>query len=139
MSWEEAFYKMGEALRKAATESVEDVLLEYSEKVFESLKEKTPIGETGELKASLRLKEYKGPRTTRVGYQIIYDGYDGKGRPYQVIANSLNRGFVNPSGIIISGTHYIDVSVSLLRGMDAAINVRWKELANRIANGKEGK
>lgn len=139
MSWEESFYKMEEALKEAATKSVEEVLLEYSNKVLESLKEKTPAGETGELRASLRLKAYKGPKTTRVGYQIVYDGYDSKGRPYQVIANSLNRGFVNPSGIIISGTHFIDVSVRLLRGMDAAINVRWKELANQIANGKEGK
>lgn len=137
MSWEEDFYKMSDALRRAATESVESVLLDYSKRVLDSLREKTPV-DTGDLRASLKIEEYKGKSGTRVGYRIVYDGYDANGRPYQVIANSLNRGFVNPSGIIVSGTHFIDISVSLLRGMDDAINVRWRELADELIKGKEG-
>jgi len=58
--------------------------------------QRTTPKSTGGLVSSLVMKPSKN--ATKYGKEIVYDGYDKNGRPYQVIANSLNRGIVERVG-----------------------------------------
>ena len=120
-------------IQEAVKESYEEVLKEKANQVLSDLQNSTPRGETSELAASLKMKKLaKTKKQTKIGYKIIYDGYDSKGRPYQVIANSLNRGFVNPQGVHIQGKNFIDQAVSRLKGIDEDIAKRFdKKIAEK--------
>lgn len=127
--WQEWLAKANERIKKAATESTTQILKEYSEKFFTELKRETPV-DTGALVKSLIIEPYKpkGLNDEKVGYVITFDGYDEKGRPFQLIANSLNRGFVNSNGMIIPGSHFIDKCIAMLKGIDEDINKLWNEM-----------
>ena len=119
----------GQRVSKAALDSVIEVLTEYSTKFETSLKNNTPRGETSGLVNSI--KKEKVTRTSKIGYRVFFDGYDKKGRPYQVIANSLNRGFTTPQGKHIPGNHFIDNAKRILKEIDPEISKRWKEKINK--------
>lgn len=127
--WIKDLQAMNEWVRSQALEVVLDVIDKRSDEVLNILKELTPTGQTGGLKNSLVKKN--ASKGTEIGYRIIYDGYDANGRPYQVIANSLNRGFQTPSGGLVAGYHFIDKAVSALKGLDDEINKTWSEKMNK--------
>ena len=130
--WTEYFAKANETIAKAATESTEKILKEYSEMFFEKLKSLTPI-DTGALAKSLIIEPYKpkGVSDGKVGYVITFDGYDEKGRPFQLIANSLNRGYTTKNGKLVSGSHFVDKCLTMLKGIDEDINKMWNEMMNK--------
>lgn len=127
--WSNELDTMAEKVNNVASEVIRDVLADRSEEVFKFLKQETPVGETGELVRALKKEKYK--KGSKEGYRVFYDGYDSKGRPYQVIANSLNRGYITPTGGIVKGNHFIDKAVKKLKGMDEEINKRWTEEMNK--------
>lgn len=132
--WCKDFYKMSDDLKKCATESVKTVLAIQTEKVRSYLQTRTPT-DTGELAQSIT-KEPIRESATKVGFTILYDGYDEHGQAFQVIANSLNRGyFIATTGKYVAPRHFLDEAVSLLRGTDNLINAEWKKrLAERNSN-----
>jgi len=132
--WSKDFYKMSDDLKRCATESVETVLKSQTEKVRNYLQTHTPI-DTGELAQSITKEPIRGS-VTKVGFTIRYDGYNEHGQAFQVIANSLNRGyFIATTGKYVAPRHFLDEAVSLLRGTDNLINAEWKKrLAERNIN-----
>lgn len=130
--WTEYFAKANEIMAKVATESTEKILKEYSEKFFEKLRSLAPV-DTGALVKSLIIEPYKskGINDGKTGYVITFDGYDEKGRPFQLIANSLNRGYTTKSGKIVSGSHFIDKCLTMLKRIDEDINKMWEEMMNK--------
>lgn len=130
-----------ENIQEAVLDSYEEVLKEKADSTLSTLKTTTPKGDTGNLVNSLKMSKItKTKKNNKIGYKITYDGYDNKGRPYQVIANSLNRGFVNPKGVQISGKHFIDQAVAKLKGMDQEIADRFESKCRDIdKNGEANK
>ena len=126
--WSKQISNISNIVTNAVSTSVQSVITDYANKAFQKLKESTPIGETSNLVKSLSIESIT--KLTKYGYRIFYDGYDDNGRPYQVIANALNRGFTTPQGKYISGTHFIDEAIKTLKGMDQKINEVWKLILN---------
>lgn len=130
---ENEFLKKSDALIESANIAIKETLKVEANKVLESLKRLTPR-ETGGLVNSLKMSEIN--ESDRVGYKIVFDGYNKDNISYQKIANALNRGFIaNFGNKYVEGKHFIDKSVSLLRGVDGRINSRWEiEISKRIKN-----
>ena len=128
---ENEFLKMSDALVESANIAIKETLKVEANKVLESLKRLTPR-ETNGLVNSLKMSEIN--ESDRVGYKIVFDGYNKDNISYQKIANALNRGFITNFGNkYVEGKHFIDKSVSLLRGVDGRINSRWEiEISKRI-------
>lgn len=126
--WVRELNQMNEQVKSAAIQVVKDVLNDRADLVLLTLRTSSPRV-TGQLVNSLIKKETS--KGTEIGYCVMYDGYDEKGRPYQIIANSLNRGFTTPTGGVVAGSHFIDKAVSLLKGMDNEINAKWDKEMNK--------
>lgn len=128
---ENEFLKMSDALIESANIAIKETLKVEANKVLESLKRLTPR-ETSGLVNSLKMSEIN--ESDRVGHKIVFDGYNKDNISYQKIANALNRGFIaNFGNKYVEGKHFIDKSVSLLRGVDSRINSRWEiEISKRI-------
>lgn len=123
--WSKDFYKLSDDLKECAIESVTTVLDSQADKVLANLHSATPR-KTGALVNSL--KKESANKGSTLGFKVRYDGYNLKGQPFQVIANALNKGFFNnSSGVYIPGTHFIDHSVSLLKGTNDLINDEWEK------------
>ncbi len=132
--------KLPEQLRAFAHRAVKDVTFEFAEKVYLNLVENTPKRKGGGgLVASLRLEEVNDAKRVgqQVGYKVYYDKYDEKQRPYQEIANSLNRGWYLPNGKYVPGTYYMDRAVSSLRGMDKKIDEVFEKYLEKIDLGEK--
>lgn len=66
-------------------------------------------------------------RRRKVGYVVRYDGYDDRGQPYQLIANSLNK--AHPTN---ESAHFIDKAVRKnLKGMDKKIGEEFDRLLDQ--------
>lgn len=130
--------KLPEQLRAFAHRAVKDVTFEFAEKVYLNLVENTPKRTHG-LVDSLRLEEVNDAKRVgqQVGYKVYYDKYDEKQRPYQEIANSLNRGWYLPNGKYVPGTYYMDRAVSSLRGMDKKIDEVFDKYLDTIDLGEK--
>lgn len=102
-------------LAPAAMEAAKAELDRAGDETYEKIKAGTPV-RTGALKASLRKERVE--KRGKYGTRIYYDGYDEKGTPYQLIANSLNKG---GAGTGYSATHHIDEAVKDLKGLDGRI------------------
>lgn len=125
--WEKDFRNLSDDLKECAREAVTNVLKEQSDSVLDHLRKNTPR-DTGGLVSSLKREEVN--KSGKVGYRIIYDGYDEHSQPYQVIANALNRGYLARSFVLIPGRHFIDAATTLLKGTDKKINDEWERLIN---------
>lgn len=144
-----AFERLPEELRKAAYDSVEEVLDERTKAFTQQLKNTTPVSSKGRYRGSTKqsITIVKVDKETKrggkvIGYRVIYDGFHlpekdgGKKRPFQVIANSLNRGFYNNHGYYVPGRYFIDRAVSLLKGMDDEIDKKFDDKVKKIKIGE---
>ena len=70
-------------------------------------------------------------RTGRVGYTVAFDGYDERGKPFQLIANSLNKGVPTDahSGFMSRARR------RTLRGIDAKIAKEFEEKLDEKMKG----
>lgn len=79
-----------EAYREAVTEVVTEAANNYADE----LRRRAPRSRSADghrhMADSIVVEPEK--RTGRVGYTVAFDGYDERGRPFQLIANSLNKG-----------------------------------------------
>lgn len=134
--WATRFYQLSDELKEAAVSSVKKVLYERAMKFAEELKEKTPR-DTGGLRDSIKVKEVLPTKRKpgRIGYEVVFDGYDEHGRPYQLIANSLNFGYTMNNGKIVktSSYHFVTDRYHLLKGIDPEIDAVWREELGRIS------
>lgn len=144
-----AFARLPDELKQAAHDSVDEVLKERATAVKRELKAHTPVNPNGNHSGSTRNSITMVPvndKTRRggqiIGYRVFYDGFHlpehttGKVRPFQVIANSLNRGFYNNHGYYIPGRYFIDKAVSLLKGMDDEIDEKFEKKISKIKIGE---
>ena len=143
--------KLPEQLKTAAYEAVSEVTEEKAKEVYSALSATTPVGKgiiNGITKNSLKIekvdsKSIKSRTGEVVGYKVIYDGYrplkpnGDQGRPNQVVANSLNRGWYLPNGKYVPGTYFIDKAVSKLRGMDRQIDEKFDKKLEKIKLGEK--
>ena len=143
--------KLPEQLKKAAYEAVSEVTEEKAKEVYSALSATTPVGKgiiNGITKNSLKIekvdsKSIKSRTGEVVGYKVVYDGYrplkpnGDQGRPNQVVANSLNRGWYLPNGKYVPGTYFIDKAVSKLRGMDQQIDEKFDKKLEKIKLGEK--
>lgn len=118
-------------LAPAVIEAVKEELDAIGDETFEKIREGTPVN-TGALKNSLRKEriEKKG----KYGTRIFYDGYNSDGVPFQLIANSLNKGGAETS---FQATHHIDKAVKGLKGMDARLAKAAENAAEKAAEKAE--
>lgn len=139
--------KLPEQLKKAAYEAVSEVTEEKAKEVYSALSATTPV-DKGITKNSLKIekvdsKSIKSRTGEVVGYKVVYDGYrpikpnGDQGRPNQVVANSLNRGWYLPNGKYVPGTYFIDKAVSKLRGMDQQIDEKFDKKLEKIKLGEK--
>lgn len=143
--------KLPEQLKKAAYEAVSEVTEEKAKEVYSALSATTPVGKgiiNGITKNSQKIekvdsKSIKSRTGEVVGYKVVYDGYrplkpnGDQGRPNQVVANSLNRGWYLPNGKYVPGTYFIDKAVSKLRGMDQQIDEKFDKKLEKIKLGEK--
>lgn len=143
--------KLPEKLKTAAYEAVSEVTEEKAKEVYSALSATTPVGKgiiNGITKNSLKIekvdsKSIKSRTGEVVGYKVVYDGYrplkpnGDQGRPNQVVANSLNRGWYLPNGKYVPGTYFIDKAVSKLRGMDQQIDEKFDKKLEKIKLGEK--
>lgn len=143
--------KLPEKLKTAAYEAVSEVTEEKAKEVYSALSATTPVGKgiiNGITKNSLKIekvdsKSIKSRTGEVVGYKVVYDGYrplkpnGDQGRPNQVVANSLNRGWYLPNGKYVPGTYFIDKAVSKLRGMDRQIDEKFDKKLEKIKLGEK--
>lgn len=132
----------------AVREAVAEVVKRKAYEFYDELKLRTPQASSG-LKESLKITPLNGRygepgwADSRFGYNIEYDGYNEKGRPYPLIANAINVGEFNHKDLSKLG--YIRKAVHYLKGMDQEISERYFELQNKyiesgqahIATGEE--
>ena len=130
MNFGDEFYKLNQELQGLAVDVIDEVLKSQSNKVYNVLLKTTPRNHGG-LVNSLKLS--KLDKKDSIGYKLEYYGYNEKGRPYAVIANSLNRGYLSPKDTLVHGTYFIDKAVSTLKGTDNLINKKWEEEVNKIS------
>ena len=109
-SWADDFYKMNSALKSCAVDSVKTVLDRKSNQVKDYLAMSTPR-KTGGLVGSLKRNPIE-PSGGKVGFKIVYDGYNQKGVAFQLIANALNVGYFANTFTYIPGTHFQDKAIS---------------------------
>ena len=102
-----------EKMLKVITEEIDKAATD----VYDYLKATTPIGASGGLNKSLKKK--KSTRKNYYGYDIIYEGEDSKGVPYQKIANILNYGTKDGR---LAPKYFIARAQRRLRGLDDKIN-----------------
>jgi len=126
--WSDEFYKMNDTLKSCAIDSVKTVLAKKSTEVKNYLQTATPR-KTGGLVESLKRNPIESSGG-KVGYKIIFDGYNQKGAAHQMIANALNAGFFVNQFTYIPGSHFMDKAVALLKGMDEEID---KEFEKKVA------
>ena len=106
---------LSSTLAPAAMEAAKAEIDKAGDETYESIKAGTPV-RTGALAASLRKERVE--KRGKYGTRIYYDGYDERGTPYQLIANSLNKGGGETG---FAATHHIDQAVKGLKGLDARI------------------
>ncbi len=141
LGWKE-FEKLPELLQDAAVEAIEEVLADKAYEVYRQMLGTTPI-DTGTTVSSIRIEkvnERSRSGSQKIGYRIFYDGYRMKkngdqGSANQVVANSLNRGFVLPNYKIVAPNYFIDKAVSTLRGTDDEIDEKFRQKCERIKVG----
>lgn len=132
--------KLPEKLKTAAYEAVDEVTASKATEVANELIANTPV-ETGITRDSIKIE--KVTNTTRgggsvVGYKVTYDGYrpmkanGDQGRPNQVVASSLNRGWYLPNGKYVPGRYFIDKAVSKIKGMDDEISAKFDKKIDKI-------
>jgi HK97 gp10 family phage protein len=107
------------AVGAAAIEATKEIIDEEAQKLYETLKEETPV-RTGGLKDSLKIEKISSQ--TKYGYNISYDGYNNQSQAYSYIANTLNKGTSR-----IKARKFIDRSIHQLKGMDNRIYKRFEE------------
>ena len=111
----ELLASLSSSLAPAAMEAAKAEIDRAGDETFQKIKAGTPV-RTGALAASL--KKERVDKRGKYGTRIYYDGYDEHGTPYQLIANSLNKG---SEGTGFAATHHIDAAVKDLKGLDARI------------------
>ncbi len=132
--------KLPEKLKTAAYEAVDEVTAAKATEVANDLVINTPV-DTGITRDSIKIE--KVTKTTRgggsvVGYKVTYDGYrpmkpnGDQGRPNQVVASSLNRGWYLPNGKYVPGKYFIDRAVSKIKGMDDEISAKFDKKIDKI-------
>ena len=135
-SWSYEFYKLPNELKAAAISTVKEVLLKRANAFAEELKRRCPVN-TGGLRNSIKVKEVKPSRRhpDRVGYEVVFDGYDKHNRPYQVIANSLNFGYTMNNGKMVrtSSYRFMAEAHAVLRGIDKEIDAEWERTLERMS------
>ena len=121
LGFEELYENFDEEAREAAHDSVYEILSERAKQLETTLRNTTPV-RTGKLKGSI-VNVVVENSETKVVIRVKFDGYNRYGKAYQVIANSLNKGFFRPDGSFDNRhAHFIDIAVSkCLTGMDAEI------------------
>ncbi len=132
--------KLPEKLKTAAYEAVDEVTSAKATEVANELIANTPV-KSGTTRSSIKIE--KVDKKTRgggdvVGYKVVYDGYrditpTGKnGRPNQVVASSLNRGWYLPNGKYVPGKYFIDKAVAKIKGMDDEISDKFDKKIDKI-------
>lgn len=121
LGFDELYENFDADARQAAHDSVYEVLSEHAKKLENELKNTTPV-KTGRLKGSI-VNVVVENSETKVVIRVKFDGYNRYGKAYQIIANSLNKGFFRADGSFDNRhAHFIDIAVSkCLTGMDAEI------------------
>lgn len=114
---------LGPAVIKAFKEQI-DI---EANNCFETMKNNTPVStrEHKHLKDTLVMKAKED--VNRYGYTIDYDGYDENGKPYSLIARSINKGALDREP-----TRHIDKAIKKLKGMDDRIGEHVVEAINNI-------
>ena len=110
--------------KAAAIESIREVLAEKAHEVEQYLKTHSPVGKTGKLHGAIINVKIED-NENRIAFRVSYDGTNKDGVAYQLIANSLNRGFFLNNGKYIAGRHFIDDAIHLLKGIDEQIVQRF--------------
>lgn len=109
---------------QAGKQAFEKTIDVAAEKTYEKIKITIPYKE-GNLKGSFeKIAEIKGSkkRSHRYGWYLKFDGYNINGIAYQLIANTINKGFpATKKRGTISGTFFIDNAVAGLKGLDLKI------------------
>lgn len=141
LGWKQ-FDKLGEELQEAAISAIEEVLADKANTVYRQMLNTTPV-KTGQTVQSIKIEKIdeKGRGgSEKIGYRVYYDGYrllsnGNDGSANQVIANSLNRGFVLPNFTIVAPRYFIDKAVATLRGTDDEIDEKFRKACEKIKVG----
>lgn len=126
------FENFSDEAKEAAKEAIREVLSEKAKEVKEYLKLHVPRRTGGLSNSIIDVKIEDSDR--RIAFRVIFEGTNEDGIAYQRIANSLNNGFFLPSGKFVTGKHFIDEAISLLRGMDEVIGSRFEILIGGVSN-----
>lgn len=103
-------------LNSSIIEKIKKTIDDECQKVFQTLKDGTPISIKDHKHLADSLKITKIETGKRYGWKIEYEGYNENGVPYSLIARSLNKG--TPT---IEGIHHIDKAIHKLKGLDNRI------------------
>ena len=124
------FSSLPEDLKEAARQATREILDKKAKEFEQYLMNSTPV-KSGELKGSI-VKVTVIDNETRIAFRVKFDGYATIGNKkvaFQVIANSLNKGYFNNNGVFIAKhMHFIDNCKSLLVGMDELIGEKFQML-----------
>lgn len=103
------------------------VIDEESQVVFNTMKNGTPVSSIEHVHLVDTLKMVNIDDGRKYGHKIDYDGYNENGKPYSLIARSLNKGTATQAG-----TKHIDRAVHKLKGIDGRINDRVIEAIDKL-------
>ena len=94
---------------------------------FETMKNGTPVSDKDHIHLRDTIKIEKQEKPNKYGYKIDYDGYDETGKPYSLIARSINKGALGRVP-----TRHMDKAIKKLKGMDQRIGARVTETINKL-------
>lgn len=104
-------------LTPVVKKTIKERIDKEAQNVFDVMKKGTPVSkiEHPHLIESLIKEQINDGRM--YGWKISYDGYNEKGVPFQLIANTLNKG--RPD---LTPTRHIFLAIHELKGMDGRIS-----------------
>ena len=121
------FKKLETGIPSKTKQAIKDQIDVEVNRVFESMKNGTPRSSKEHTHLADTLEKTKIDDGLKYGYSLAYNGYNEFGVAYDLIARVLNRGKAT-----MPGTHHIDSAVSLLKGIDARIELRVKMYLSEI-------
>ena len=114
------FFEELQTVGDKAVEAIKEQVDEDTDGVERELRENTPEGETGGLKASLRRTAIQ--KGNRYGYRLEYEGDAPDGTPYAKVASVLNSGTST-----VKPRRFITRAVKRLKGLDDRAARRFEE------------